>query len=48
MASLSCRELLATSADSRALANPDVHPAIERLSAYRGERGSRVYGGRRA
>ena len=30
---------LATSADARALANPDVQPAIERLSAYQGERG---------
>jgi DNA polymerase-3 subunit delta' len=36
-------ELLSTSADSRALANPDVQPAIERLSAYRGERGIRAF-----
>ena len=36
-------ELLSTSADSRALANPDVQPAIERLSAYQGERGIRAF-----
>ena len=36
-------QLLSTSADSRALANPDVQPAIERLSAYRGERGVRAF-----
>jgi DNA polymerase-3 subunit delta' len=36
-------ELLSTSADARALANPDVQPAIERLSAYRGERGIRAF-----
>ena len=35
--------LLSTSADSRALANPDVQPAIERLSAYQGERGIRAF-----
>jgi DNA polymerase III subunit delta' len=36
-------ELLSTSADSRALANADVQPAIERLSAYQGERGIRAF-----
>jgi DNA polymerase III subunit delta' len=36
-------ELLSTSADSRALANPDLQPAIERLSAYQGERGIRAF-----
>jgi hypothetical protein len=36
--------VLATRADDRALANPDVRPAIERLTeAYRGERGVRAY-----
>ena len=35
--------LLSTSADSRALANPGVQPAIERLSAYQGERGIRAF-----
>ncbi len=35
--------LLSTSADARALANPDVQPAIERLSAYQGERGIRAF-----
>jgi DNA polymerase-3 subunit delta' len=35
--------LLSTSADSRALANPDVQPAIEGLSAYQGERGIRAF-----
>jgi DNA polymerase III subunit delta' len=36
-------ELLSTSADARALANPDVQPAIERLSGYQGERGIRAF-----
>lgn len=36
-------ELLSTSADARALANPDVQPTIERLSAYQGERGIRAF-----
>ena len=36
-------ELLSTSAEDRALANPDVRPVIERLSAYRGERGVRAF-----
>jgi DNA polymerase III subunit delta' len=37
-------ELLATRADVRALANPDVQPALERLTdAYRGERGVRAF-----
>ena len=36
-------ELLSTSADSRALANPDVQPTIEGLSAYQGERGIRAF-----
>jgi DNA polymerase-3 subunit delta' len=37
-------ELLATRADARALANPDVQPALERLApAYRGERGVRAF-----
>jgi DNA polymerase-3 subunit delta' len=37
-------ELLATRADVRALANPDVQPALERLApAYRGERGVRAF-----
>jgi DNA polymerase-3 subunit delta' len=36
-------ELLSTSADSRALANPDVQPDIERLAAYQGERGIRAF-----
>lgn len=37
-------ELLSTRADTRALANPDVQPALERLSeAYRGERGVRAF-----
>jgi DNA polymerase-3 subunit delta' len=36
-------ELLSTRADRRALANPDVQPAIERLSAYQGERGIRAF-----
>jgi DNA polymerase-3 subunit delta' len=35
--------LLSTRADSRALANPDVQPALERLSAFRGERGIRAF-----
>jgi hypothetical protein len=37
-------ELLSTRADARALANPDVQPALERLTdAYRGERGIRAF-----
>ena len=36
-------ELLSTSADSRALANPDLQPALEGLSAYQGERGIRAF-----
>ena len=36
-------ELLSTSADRAALANPDVEPAIKRLGAYRGERGIRAF-----
>jgi hypothetical protein len=37
-------ELLSTRADARALANPDVQPALERLTdAYRGERGVRAF-----
>jgi DNA polymerase-3 subunit delta' len=38
-------EVLATDADVRTLANPDVRPALERLTdAYRGERGVRAFG----
>ena len=37
-------EVLATGADARALANADVRPALEKLSAtYRGERGTRAF-----
>ena len=37
-------ELLSTRADVRALANPDVQPALERLTkAYKGERGIRAF-----
>jgi len=37
-------ELLSTGADAGALANPDVRPALERLTgAYRGERGERAF-----
>jgi DNA polymerase-3 subunit delta' len=37
-------ELLSTRADVRALANPDVRPAIDRLTtAYQGERGIRAF-----
>lgn len=37
-------EILATRADDRALANPDVRPALERLAqAYGGERGVRAF-----
>src|SRR2546427_12729761 len=37
-------ELLSTRADVRALANPDVQPALERLTkAYEGERGMRAF-----
>jgi DNA polymerase-3 subunit delta' len=36
--------LLSTRADARALANPDVQPALERLTdAYRGDRGVRAF-----
>jgi DNA polymerase-3 subunit delta' len=38
-------EVLATAADDRTLANPDVRPALDRLSeAYRGPRGVRAFG----
>jgi DNA polymerase III subunit delta' len=38
-------EVLATHADDRTLANPDVRPALERLTeTYRGERGVRAFG----
>jgi DNA polymerase III subunit delta' len=38
-------EVLATRADERTLANPDVRPALEELTeAYRGERGVRAFG----
>ena len=38
-------EVLATSADASALANPDVRPALERLAkGYGGERGVRAFG----
>ena len=37
-------EVVATGADERTLANADVRPALERLSAtYRGERGTRAF-----
>jgi DNA polymerase-3 subunit delta' len=36
-------ELLGTGADADLLANPDVRPALDRLAAYRGERGVRVF-----
>lgn len=37
-------EVLATHADERALANPDIRPALERLtSAFHGERGTRAF-----
>jgi DNA polymerase-3 subunit delta' len=36
-------ELMSTSADVDALANPDVRPIIDRLSAYRGQRGIRAF-----
>jgi hypothetical protein len=36
-------ELLSSGADTRALANSDVRPAIERLSTYGGERGVRAF-----
>jgi DNA polymerase-3 subunit delta' len=37
-------EVLATEADARTLANPDVRPALERLATtYRGERGVRAF-----
>jgi hypothetical protein len=34
---------MSTSADVDALANPDVRPVIDRLSAYRGQRGIRAF-----
>jgi len=38
-------EVLATRADDRTLANPDVRPALERLTeSYKGERGVRAFG----
>ena len=38
-------EVLATRADARTLANPDVRPALEQLTeTYRGERGVRAFG----
>jgi len=38
-------EVLATGADDRTLANPDVRPALEKLAeSYRGERGVRAFG----
>ncbi len=36
-------ELLSTRAEPAALANPDVRPALARLSAYEGERGLRAF-----
>jgi DNA polymerase III subunit delta' len=36
-------ELIAASADRRGLANPDVEPALGRLTAYHGERGVRAF-----
>jgi hypothetical protein len=37
--------VLATRADDRTLANPDVRPALERLTeSYKGERGVRAFG----
>ena len=36
-------EVLGTGAREELLANPDVRPAIDRLSAYRGERGVRAF-----
>jgi hypothetical protein len=37
-------ELLSTRADLRALANPDVQPALDRLTkTYQGERGLRAF-----
>ena len=36
-------ELMSTSADVHALANPDVRPIVDRLSAYRGHRGIRAF-----
>jgi DNA polymerase III subunit delta' len=35
--------LIAAGADGQALANPDVRPAIDRLSAYSGDRGTRAF-----
>jgi hypothetical protein len=35
--------VLGTGASPGLLANPDVRPALERLSAYRGERGVRAF-----
>jgi DNA polymerase-3 subunit delta' len=36
-------EVLATGADRRLLANPDVQPALERLAAFEGDRGIRAF-----
>jgi DNA polymerase-3 subunit delta' len=36
-------EVIATGARDTPLANPDVRPALDRLSAYRGERGVRAF-----
>jgi DNA polymerase-3 subunit delta' len=36
-------ELLATGADSRGLANPDVQPALARLAPFQGDRGIRAF-----
>jgi DNA polymerase-3 subunit delta' len=36
-------EVMATGARDTTLANPDVRPALERLAAYRGERGVRAF-----
>jgi len=37
-------EVLATRADDRMLANPDVRPALDRLTeTYRGQRGIRAF-----
>src|SRR4029077_3157109 len=36
-------EVLGTGAESALLANPDVRPALERLAAYKGERGVQAF-----
>jgi len=36
-------ELLSTRAENVALANPDVRPALERLSVFKGERGLHAF-----